>query len=164
MKINLGGGFQKMDGYTNVDICQTGVTDIVHDIEKTLPFENNSVDEIYSSHSLEHCSMNAVPAMLKDWNRVLKENGKIHVIVPELEACLKNFLNASEEERWGYRIEYIFGGQDNQVGQQLHKSGFTVARLRKLVENAGFQINSLTIIPNSCNDCIHLTGTKIKNI
>ena len=73
-------------------------------------------------------------------------------------------MNASEEERWGYRIEYIFGGQDNQVGQQLHKSGFTVARLRKLVENAGFQINSLTIIPNTCNDCIHLIGTKIKNI
>ena len=146
MKLHLGCGKNKLDGYINCDISSEVKPDKIVNLEKRLPFKNNSVDEIYSSHSLEHCSMNAVPAMLKDWNRVLKENGKIHVIVPELEACLKNFLNAPEEERWGYRIEYIFGGQDHQVGQQIHKSGFTVARLRKLVENAGFQINSLTII------------------
>ena len=164
MKLNVGGGFQKMDGYMNVDIHQTGITDIVHDIEKKLPFENETVDEIYSSHSLEHCSMNAVPEMLKDWNRVLRLDGRIHIIVPELEGCMRNFLNASEEERWGYRIEYIFGGQDHQVGQQSHKTGFTKARLQKLVENAGFQIDTLSIVANSCNDCLHLTGHKIKNI
>lgn len=161
MKLNIGGGFQKMEGYVNVDMFQSGVTDIVHDIEKTLPFDNETVDEIYSSHSLEHCAMNVVPIILKDWNRVLRQNGKIHIIVPELEACMRNFLNAPEEERWGYRIEYIFGGQDHQVGQQLHKCGFTKARLQKLVENAGFKIDLLSIIPNACNDCIHLQATKI---
>ena len=164
IRLNLGSGNSSNGGYSNVDIHPFPNVQVVHDIEQPLPFADNSVEHIFTSHSLEHCSMDAVPKMLKDWFRVLGPKGTIKIIVPELEACLKNFLNASEEERWGYRIEYIFGGQDNQVGQQLHKSGFTVARLRKLVENAGFRIESLTIIPNACNDCIHLIGTKIKNI
>ena len=160
LKLDLGSGFQKMDGFTTVDVCQTGVVDILHDIETRLPFEDSSVDEIYSSHSLEHCKMSSVPIMLRDWNRVLKTGGKVYIIVPEFTNCLQTFLNATEETRWDTPIEYIYGAQDNKTGQQLHKSGYTPVRLKKLLEESDFIIDTLDIINNGCADCIHLSAHK----
>src|SRR3990172_240514 len=121
IRLNLGSGNSSNGGYTNVDIHPFPNVQVVHDIEQPLPFADNSVEHIFTSHSLEHCSMDAVPKMLKDWFRVLGPKGTIKIIVPELEACMRNFLNAPESERWGFRIEYIYGGQHHQVGQQLHK-------------------------------------------
>lgn len=162
LKLNLGSGNSSNGGYTNVDIYPFPNVNVVHDIEKTLPFEDNSVEHIYTSHALEHCTMDAVPKMLKDWYRVLAPKGTIKIIVPELEGCVRNFLDAPESERWGYRIEYIYGGQHNQTGQQLHKSGYTPARLEALLAEAGFEVTSLDIINNRCNDCIHLQARTLK--
>lgn len=162
-KLNLGGGNSKRDGYANLDIYLFDHVDLVYDIEKRLPFENDTIDEIYCSHALEHCSMEAVPLMLKDWCRVLKRNGVAQIIVPEINACMKNFLETSETNptKWSWKIEYILGGQHTQVGQQLHKSAFTVDRLRSLMEVNGFMVDSIRIINNGRNDCIHLDAHKI---
>jgi len=70
VKLNLGSGNSKWgkdNGYINIDIENFEYVDIVHDIEKTLPFKNETVDEIFCRHALEHCSMASVPKMLKDW-------------------------------------------------------------------------------------------------
>ena len=165
VKLNLGSGNahnMKELGFTNIDIHKTHSVDIVHDIEKRLVFDDDSVDEIYSSHSLEHCSMAAVPTMLNDWKRILKKGGKIVVIVPEIEACMRTFLKTPETNRdkWGWQIEYILGGQHHQAGQQLHKSAFTPTHLQNLVESAGLVVSSNEIRNNGKNDCIHLTAYK----
>lgn len=162
LRINLGSGNSSNKDYTNVDIYPFDNVQIVHDIEKTLPFEENSVEHIYTSHALEHCTMEAIPKMFKDWHRVLAPKGTVRIVVPELEGCLRNFLNAPESERWGYRIEYIFGGQHHQVGQQLHKTGFTPPRLQALLEEAGFTVTSTNIVSNGCNDCIHMIAQVLK--
>ncbi len=165
LKLNLGSGNSKSmqdAGYVNIDIHKTHHVDVVHDIEKRLPYEDNTVDEIYSSHSLEHCSMAAVPRMIDDWRRVLKSRGIIQVIVPEIEACMRNFLASPEtdNDKWNWKIEYILGGQHHQAGQQLHKSAFTPTHLQKLVENAGLVVTSNKIQNNGKNDCIHLIAHK----
>lgn len=161
LKINLGSGNSSDRSYTNVDIYPLKNVDVVHDIEKPLPFESDSADEILMTHSLEHCSMNTVPSLLKECYRILKKDGKIQIVVPCLECCMRNFLDSPESERWGVKIEYIFGNQGkSQTGQQFHKSGFTPQYLRKLIENAGFVIDSLSEINNSINNCIHLYAHK----
>jgi len=133
---------------------------VLHDIEKRLPFEDGSAEHIYCSHALEHCAAASVPQMLQDWNRVLQTGGTVMIIVPELEACMRNFLEAPESEKWGFRIEYIYGGQDHQVGQQLHKTGFTPPRLQSLMEAAGFVVDKIQLINNGLNDCIQLSAHK----
>ncbi|MCP6720479.1 MAG: class I SAM-dependent methyltransferase, partial [Patescibacteria group bacterium] len=132
------------------------------DIETTLPYEDNTVDKIYCSHALEHCAMVAVPKMLKDWERVLTKGGGIEIIVPEIEACMRTFLEAEETDpaKWSWKIEYILGGQHHQSGQQLHKSAFTPTWLKALLERADLVVDKINIIHNGRNDCIHLNAHK----
>ena len=165
MKLNLGSGNSKSmqdAGFINIDLHKSSYVDMVYDIEETLPFESDTVEEIYCSHALEHCAMAAVPRMLSDWKRVLKGNGKITIIVPEIEASMRTFLDAPETDntKWGWKIEYILGGQHKQAGQQLHKSAFTPTHIRKLFNDAGLIVDKVDIINNGCNDCIHLIGHK----
>ncbi len=54
MKLNLGCGYNKLEGYVNVDIDKKCKPDIVANLEKKLPFKSSSVDEIIMFHSLEH--------------------------------------------------------------------------------------------------------------
>ena len=165
MKLNLGSGNaqnMKEAGYINIDIYKSHFVDVVYDIEKKLPYEDNTIEKIYSSHALEHCSMAAVPRMLEDWKRILKKDGKIVLIVPEIEACMRTFLKTPETDnnKWNWQIEYILGGQHHQAGQQLHKSAFTPTHIRKLFSDVGLVVDKVEIINNGCNDCIHLNAHK----
>ena len=54
MKINLGGGNERIPGFTNVDILPLPNVDIVCDLNGKLPLADNSIEEIYASHILEH--------------------------------------------------------------------------------------------------------------
>jgi ubiquinone/menaquinone biosynthesis C-methylase UbiE len=161
MKVNLGSGpARKENGVVNVDVYPFAGVDIVHDIEKDLPFESNSIDSIYSSHSLEHCSHYKVDDILKECHRILKPGGSLRLIVPDVIDAMKRFLEVEDSERWGWRAEYIWGGQDKQVGQQLHKTGFTKERLTRILTSLGFRITSIASIDNGRNNCIHLTAIK----
>jgi SAM-dependent methyltransferase len=90
MRLNIGSGFQRIDGFVNVDCVQciddagNTYTDVLTDIEKDrLPFENDSIDEIACYELLEHLSHERnniakqdalIYAMNEMW-RVLKPTG-----------------------------------------------------------------------------------------
>lgn len=57
------------------------VADIVADVSKPLPLEDNSVDTIIARHLLEH--MIDPITVLKNWRRVLKNGGRIIIAVPD---------------------------------------------------------------------------------
>ena len=79
MKINLGCGEKKIDGYINVDIC--GDPDLLYDLSKfPWPFSDNSVDEVFSSHFLEH--VDDFEKTVFEIYRILKPNGIIHFKIP----------------------------------------------------------------------------------
>lgn len=79
MKLKIG-AWDKIDGYTTLDIDPMSNPDIIADARNMSMVENNSIDEIFCEHVLEH-----IPDTIKvmsEFYRVLKPNGKLIIIVP----------------------------------------------------------------------------------
>lgn len=100
MKIEIGGGkTPRGDGFTNLDRLECA--DIQIDLERdTLPFEDDSVDEVYSAHCLEHV-YNAV-GVLREVLRVCKVGAPVELRFPhwlhEMANCLDHKHVISERQ------------------------------------------------------------------
>lgn len=93
LKLNIGCGEMKLEGYTNVDLEETSKPDLVHDIRKgPLPFADGTVDHIQMFHSIEHIEMKFWNLILSDFHRVLKDDGTLFLAYPEFEKCSQYFL------------------------------------------------------------------------
>ena len=67
MKVNLGSGFKRIEGFVNVDDDPLVEPDYIVNVEKDkLPFDDNSVEEIRAHHILEHIGDGFIPLM-KDY-------------------------------------------------------------------------------------------------
>ena len=103
IKLNLGCGMQVVNGWINVDFslgarflkfCLIRFLNKklnffkvnwdkrihIHNLIKPFPWLNNSVDVIYSSHTLEHFSKIEGRYLLSESHRVLKKNRIIRII------------------------------------------------------------------------------------
>lgn len=104
MKINLGAGPTRVDGWINVDMDlrqlfgknRSGSLRIANLSRGKLPFKSESVDYIYTSHFLEHIKRENAEFLISECYRVLKQGGLIRVIVPDLDIFCKEWLNYKE--------------------------------------------------------------------
>lgn len=70
---------------------------MVRDVRKKLPFDDEYIDFIYSSHHIEHLRKDEAEKVLKECFRVLKRGGLIRLVVPDLELMARNYLKEIEE-------------------------------------------------------------------
>lgn len=116
--LDIGGGDEPYGhGFLNVD-AYAEEADIKAPMDN-LPFTDCTVDEIRSSHVLEHIGKYEVVPTLKEWYRVLRFGGLLIIEVPDLEWVLKNWLSKRGN---GWDMDAIFGDQSS-LGQ-FHKTGF----------------------------------------
>jgi GT2 family glycosyltransferase/2-polyprenyl-3-methyl-5-hydroxy-6-metoxy-1,4-benzoquinol methylase/spore maturation protein CgeB len=134
VRLNLGCGEDHRPGYINVD-AYVPTADLQMDIFD-LQMDDGVVDEIYSSHMLEHLGKAQVPQVLSEWRRVLKPGGTLRLNLPDLQWCMQQWLRTSEEHRWGWALDTIYGLQTH--AGEYHKTGFTADRAERIVEAAGF--------------------------
>ena len=73
MRLNLGAGNTKLDGFISVDLYDTEA-DVRADITE-LPFDSESVDEIVCYQVIEHVPYNKSRQMFDEMYRVLKPGG-----------------------------------------------------------------------------------------
>jgi len=78
--LDLGCGRKKYDKAIGLDKAKLPEVDVICDLNKGIPFKDDSVDQIYTYHFLEHCD-DLVFLMEEIW-RVSKPNAKITIIVP----------------------------------------------------------------------------------
>lgn len=82
-KLDLGCGHNKKAGYIGVDIMEFPEVDIVYDLSKfPYPAENNSIERIYTSHTLEHFDWLTVIKIMNECRRILKPEGEMEIVVP----------------------------------------------------------------------------------
>jgi hypothetical protein len=77
MRLNLGCGFNKREGFVNVDIGGHCAPDRVHDLEQVpWPWDDSSVGEIFMSHVLDHLGATTAQyfAVLREMYRVSRHD------------------------------------------------------------------------------------------
>jgi predicted SAM-dependent methyltransferase len=68
---------------------------VIHDIRKRLPFPDNYATAVYASHLLEHLYSDEAKELLRECFRILCPEGIIRLIVPDLNAIIKDYWRSS---------------------------------------------------------------------
>ena len=112
LKLNLGSGLRKLEGYVNIDKSLNASPDDVINLEEGfIPY--GGVDEILATHILEHIQ-NIIPLM-NECFRVLKEGGRMIIEVPQNEGTwadpthVRAFSKLSFRYYCGYPFSEIYG-------------------------------------------------------
>jgi predicted SAM-dependent methyltransferase len=101
VKLEIGSGPVKgKNGWKTLDINEK--SDLYWDLRETLPFPDNSIDIIYSSHVLEHFYYSELIRILKDCQRILKPRGIMSVCVPDASIYIRGYSNLSTFDREKY--------------------------------------------------------------
>lgn len=90
IQLDIGAGDSQRPGWVTLDI--TDNCDLFWDLRRGIPFPDNSVDVIYSSHLLEHMSYRDGLSLLREALRVLKPGGVVSVCVPNARLYVEAYL------------------------------------------------------------------------
>ena len=67
-----------------------------HDVSKGLPFRNNEIDCIYTSHMIEHLARDEANLVLKECYRTLKNGGIVRIAVPDLGLLIEEYVKGKQ--------------------------------------------------------------------
>ena len=115
---------------------------IHHNLFYGIPFHDNSVSNIFSSHFFEHLTYDSARYLLSESYRVLEPGGKIRILVPSLNDAV---------ERMTHAIESYYNGdskpiqsfvtepyQDFTDNYNHHRYMYNAESLTRIIEEAGF--------------------------
>ncbi|WP_157275139.1 class I SAM-dependent methyltransferase [Dechloromonas agitata] len=81
--LDIGCGRKKIAGAVGIDFSPMSDADVVIDLNyEPLPFDDSSVDFIYSSHTLEHLSLDGFFHVMREAYRVLRPEAQFKIVVP----------------------------------------------------------------------------------
>jgi predicted SAM-dependent methyltransferase len=137
IKINMGCYIRNFGkDWVHIDAGDYPHLDYKMDVSGKMPFEDNTVSLIYSSHVIEYFDREKIIDVLAEWRRILMPSGTIRLAVPDFEAMsklyvegkfpLKNFLGP------------LYGKMKMGEETIYHKTVYDFESLKKLLESLGF--------------------------
>jgi SAM-dependent methyltransferase len=145
MRLNLGCGDKILEGFVNVDVVESRAgkaPDVICDLHKLTPFEDDSADEVMAIHVVEHFWRWEVVDILKEWVRVLKPGGKMILECPNLVSACQAVLAdpdvATGPGPEGQRSMWVLYGDPSwQDPLMVHRWGYTPRSLAFIMHQAG---------------------------
>ncbi len=146
MRLNLGCGDKILPGYINVDVAPSRAgrkPDVLSDIRSLEVFENDSADEILAIHVIEHIDRWEVVQVLRRWNQVLKQGGKLILETPNLisacKALLADPVSAARPGQSGQMSMWpLYGDPSWRDPLMMHKWLYTPQSLAEVMSEAGY--------------------------
>ncbi|MEH2414136.1 class I SAM-dependent methyltransferase [Nostoc sp.] len=154
-KLNFGCGHRFCSGWVNIDFNSEHPEVIAHNLLQPLPYPKDYFDVIYSSHVLEHFSQDTGEMLVKECYRVLKPQGILRIVVPDLERTCREYLriiDSLENEEARKQYEWIIIELIDQLVRTEH-GGLMKTYWRQVLENNN---------QSSINYVEARTGVKIK--
>lgn len=107
ISLDLGGGDRRgTNGWLTVDMTHN--CDLYWDLRLGIPFENNSVSRIYSSHMFEHLTYAEGQGLLDECMRALKPGGSFSIVVPNAGMYVEGYMGQRvlPEDYFGWEPAY----------------------------------------------------------
>ena len=138
IRINLGAGDTKLDGFLSVDIDPRVLPDVVSTIDK-LPFKTGTIAEISAYHVIEHVYYWEAEITLREWFRVLEPGGKIVIECPDLEKITKYLTKEKDFTKWSSLGAWgLYGDPNHRNIYYGHHWGYTPETLSSMLTRNGF--------------------------
>ncbi len=141
LHLHLGCGLKFLPGFVNIDGNLFRKTDMWLDLRNGLPFPDNSVSSVYSSHVLEHFYPEELTVLLRECHRVLRRGGGLRIVVPDMGGAVRAFLAGQSSFFSDFpRAHNSLGGKLSNLlfCEGGHRQGFDFSYLEELLQEAGF--------------------------
>ena len=100
MKLNIGCGNKKIEGYHGVDKYKCDAADYICDLEnEKLPFEDSTISGIILDNAIEHFF--DIPKVIKELVRVSKSDSVIRIITPHF-SSIKSWIDPTHIHHLSY--------------------------------------------------------------
>jgi len=135
--LNLGCGNKPMENAINIDKNPKTKPDIILNLERKLPFKNNSVEAVHANHILAH--LRDVYKVMDEVYRVCKNGAKIYIEVPYYKSPLA-FTNLEHKHFFTEKtFEYCFNTakEDNEFRNYV-KYRFSIDSMKLIKEKHRF--------------------------
>jgi len=144
-----------------LDIDKNANPDIVGSLTDMKSVETDSFDAVYSSHNIVKLFPHEVPIALKEFYRVLKDDGIVVITCSDLQSVGQAILQDKLLERLYSSpagpvtaFDILYGHRNITADantNMIHKSGFTYSLLNMAFYNAGFKARYGGRRPQGCD-------------
>ncbi len=108
---------------------------LFHDLARSLPFREKTVDVFYSSHFFEHLFPRDAQRLLYEIHSALKENGLLRIAVPDLSYAMSLYRDGRVKEM----LENYFFVDDKSSYLARHKYMYDFKSLKALLAKVGYK-------------------------
>lgn len=135
-RLNLGCGFDRRDGYVNVDFQDFHEPDLVADVRHLDELPDDHFQEVLAVDVLEHLERGDTMPTLREWCRVLAPGGVLRLQMPDVTALGRIFRERDSVEAHELFLHHLYGTQ--AYTGDYHQAGFTDVSLVAQLTEAGF--------------------------
>jgi predicted SAM-dependent methyltransferase len=152
VKISLGSGGVRFDGWTHVDADPQWQPDVCMDLRDPLPFADASADFMQSEDFIGQLTLDEADAFFRECHRVLKPGGVLRLLTPDLRLLLDMYVNADLRLRELWEREVGIPLKTRTLGEVVnlaitfanHKFFYDEETLRALMEPIGFALDRVS--------------------
>lgn len=147
IKLHLGCGGVRWLDFINVDLhphdeskrdeSRDGcIAEVFADI-RNLGLPDESIDEIFTSHTIDHFTRWEAIDMLRDWHRMLRPGGVVVIEVADFNRCVLWLFHPSRRKRELARNQF-YGNQWDRIDFETHRYVWSSRELRGVLREIGF--------------------------
>ncbi|MBU1229591.1 MAG: methyltransferase domain-containing protein [Proteobacteria bacterium] len=137
--VHAGCGAHYLDGFINIDGNIQRKVDYLLDLRVGMPFPDNHIRLIYSSHMLEHVDINAAVSILAEWRRVLVPGGYVYLTLPDFKSVF-DIIAGREEQQYPRAFHSPYAQAINHLFcDSQHRYAYCVENIQELALQAGFK-------------------------
>lgn len=149
LRLNIGCGRHPLIEFTNIDSAADMPADFCATVPP-LPYGDESVNEIFAGHYLEHLTQIEASAFLGECYRCLKTGAKLGLVVPDTREVMRRFLDPTSYARIEFPTSVWHDLHDldevcalflySTAQDSHHQWSYDLTSLRRLLERHGFKV------------------------